>query len=199
MKNSVVWDVTPRSSVKVERDSEDHNCCPLRWPGKKPGRSRRLFLSVSCLAYCSAPKFLQNVGKIVPHCTKCLRKWPSRDPLALTGNIVDCKQDCWLTLNTGRPWWRRVQEEETPYRTVSRLYRALAGHKMKIFGFSWLEPIYNKPYLHLWADCLEDVGASTSHTPMGLRGLLEGQLYLCISGGPQSGWLCLNHWGQGHL
>jgi hypothetical protein len=24
------------------------------------------------------------------------------------------------------------------------------------------------------ADCLEDVGASTSHTPIGLRGLLQG-------------------------
>jgi hypothetical protein len=29
----------------------------------------------------------------------------------------------------------------------------------------------------LWADCLESVGASTSHNPMGLHGLLQGQLY----------------------
>jgi hypothetical protein len=27
------------------------------------------------------------------------------------------------------------------------------------------------------ADCLENVGASTSHNPMGLQGLLQGQLY----------------------
>jgi hypothetical protein len=35
-----------------------------------------------------------------------------------------------------------------------------------------------QPYHNLWADCLEDVVASTSHTPMGLHGLLQGQLYL---------------------
>jgi hypothetical protein len=29
----------------------------------------------------------------------------------------------------------------------------------------------------IWADCLEDVGASTSHIPMGLHGLLQGWLY----------------------
>jgi hypothetical protein len=29
-------------------------------------------------------------------------------------------------------------------------------------------------YRHLWVDCLEDVGASTSHTPMDLHGLLQG-------------------------
>jgi hypothetical protein len=28
-----------------------------------------------------------------------------------------------------------------------------------------------QPYRHLWADCLEDVGTSTSHNPMGLHGL----------------------------
>jgi hypothetical protein len=31
-------------------------------------------------------------------------------------------------------------------------------------------------YRHLWADFLEDVGASTSHTPMRLHGLLQRQL-----------------------
>jgi hypothetical protein len=34
------------------------------------------------------------------------------------------------------------------------------------------------PYGHLWADFLEDVEASTSHNPMGLHGLLQGELYL---------------------
>jgi hypothetical protein len=29
-------------------------------------------------------------------------------------------------------------------------------------------------YRHLWADCLENVGASMSHNPMGLHGLLQG-------------------------
>jgi hypothetical protein len=33
-----------------------------------------------------------------------------------------------------------------------------------------------KPYCHLWADCLEDVGASTSHDSMGLHGLLQREL-----------------------
>jgi hypothetical protein len=27
---------------------------------------------------------------------------------------------------------------------------------------------------HLWADCLENMGASKSHNPMGLHGLLQG-------------------------
>jgi hypothetical protein len=31
---------------------------------------------------------------------------------------------------------------------------------------------------HLWADCPEDMRASTSHNPMGLHGLLQGYLYL---------------------
>jgi hypothetical protein len=31
-----------------------------------------------------------------------------------------------------------------------------------------------QPHRHLWADCLENVGASTSHNPVGLRGLLQG-------------------------
>jgi hypothetical protein len=29
---------------------------------------------------------------------------------------------------------------------------------------------------HLWADCLENVGASTSHNSMGFRGLLQEYL-----------------------
>jgi hypothetical protein len=32
-----------------------------------------------------------------------------------------------------------------------------------------------KPYRHLWADCLDNVGASTSHNLLGLQGLLQGQ------------------------
>jgi hypothetical protein len=35
-----------------------------------------------------------------------------------------------------------------------------------------------RPARHLWADCLENVGASTSHNPVGLHGLLQGELYL---------------------
>jgi hypothetical protein len=31
-----------------------------------------------------------------------------------------------------------------------------------------------KPHRHLWADCLENVGASTSHNRIGLHGLLQG-------------------------
>jgi hypothetical protein len=30
-----------------------------------------------------------------------------------------------------------------------------------------------QPQRHLWTDCLENVGASTSHNPMGLHDLLE--------------------------
>jgi hypothetical protein len=33
------------------------------------------------------------------------------------------------------------------------------------------------PYRHLWADCLENVGVSTSHNPMSLHDLLQGKLY----------------------
>jgi hypothetical protein len=32
----------------------------------------------------------------------------------------------------------------------------------------------SQPHRQLWADCLENVGASTSHNPMGLHGLLQG-------------------------
>jgi hypothetical protein len=32
----------------------------------------------------------------------------------------------------------------------------------------------DKPDRYLWADCLENVEASTSHNPMGLHGLLQG-------------------------
>jgi hypothetical protein len=31
-----------------------------------------------------------------------------------------------------------------------------------------------KPNRHLWADCLDNVGSSTAHNPMGLHGLLKG-------------------------
>jgi hypothetical protein len=31
---------------------------------------------------------------------------------------------------------------------------------------------------HLWADCLDALGPLTSHTPMRLHGLLQGQFYL---------------------
>jgi hypothetical protein len=34
---------------------------------------------------------------------------------------------------------------------------------------------------HLWADCLKNMGTSTSHNPMGLHGLSQGELYLCFS------------------
>jgi hypothetical protein len=33
---------------------------------------------------------------------------------------------------------------------------------------------------NLWANCLENVGASTSHKPIGVHGLLQGQLYLSL-------------------
>jgi hypothetical protein len=35
-------------------------------------------------------------------------------------------------------------------------------------------PITNEYNRHLWTDCLENVGALTSHNPMGLHGLLQG-------------------------
>jgi hypothetical protein len=37
--------------------------------------------------------------------------------------------------------------------------------------------IIYEPHLHLWSDCPENVGASTSHNPVGLRGFLQGQLH----------------------
>jgi hypothetical protein len=33
---------------------------------------------------------------------------------------------------------------------------------------------------HLWADCQGSVGPLTSHNPMGLHGLLQGQLYFTL-------------------
>jgi hypothetical protein len=35
----------------------------------------------------------------------------------------------------------------------------------------------DKPYHHLLKDCLENVGVSTFHNPIGLQGLLQGYLY----------------------
>jgi hypothetical protein len=35
-----------------------------------------------------------------------------------------------------------------------------------------------QPHRHLWADCVQKVGASTSHKTVGLHGLLQVQLYL---------------------
>jgi hypothetical protein len=37
-----------------------------------------------------------------------------------------------------------------------------------------------QPHRRLWADCLENVGASTSHNPMGFHGLLQGWLHLTL-------------------
>jgi hypothetical protein len=38
-----------------------------------------------------------------------------------------------------------------------------------------------QPHSRLWEDCLENVGASTSHNPMGLHGQLQGVLpFLCL-------------------
>jgi hypothetical protein len=37
---------------------------------------------------------------------------------------------------------------------------------------------YSTVHRHPWADCLENVGTSTSHNHMGLHGLLQGQIYL---------------------
>jgi hypothetical protein len=51
--------------------------------------------------------------------------------------------------------------------------RNLPGGKGRAAGaYSW------QPHRHLLADCLENVGASTSHNLMGLHGLLQGYLYL---------------------
>jgi hypothetical protein len=36
------------------------------------------------------------------------------------------------------------------------------------------------PHRHLWAECLENVGTSTSRNPTGLHGLLQGYLYLYL-------------------
>jgi hypothetical protein len=40
-------------------------------------------------------------------------------------------------------------------------------------GISFLFSL-QRPHRHLWADCLENVGASTSHNLLGLHGLLQG-------------------------
>jgi hypothetical protein len=37
-----------------------------------------------------------------------------------------------------------------------------------------------QPHRHLWADCLENVGAWTSHNPMDLHGLLRARFYRSV-------------------
>jgi hypothetical protein len=49
--------------------------------------------------------------------------------------------------------------------------RNLLGGKGRPVHKAW------QPFRHLWADCLENVGASTSHNPMGLHGLLQEYFY----------------------
>jgi hypothetical protein len=39
---------------------------------------------------------------------------------------------------------------------------------------------HKHPYHHLWADCLDNMWSLTSHNPIGLYGLLRGQLYFFI-------------------
>jgi hypothetical protein len=41
--------------------------------------------------------------------------------------------------------------------------------------------VWLQPHCHLWADCLENVGSSMSHSPIGLHGLLQGLLYFMQS------------------
>jgi hypothetical protein len=39
---------------------------------------------------------------------------------------------------------------------------------------NWIESSYR----HLWDSCLEKMGASSSHNPLGLHGQLQGLLYI---------------------
>jgi hypothetical protein len=50
--------------------------------------------------------------------------------------------------------------------------RNLPGDKQRPSVQSW------QPHRHLWTECLENVGTSTSHNPMGLHGLLKITLAL---------------------
>jgi hypothetical protein len=57
--------------------------------------------------------------------------------------------------------------------------RTAAVGSQRLTAWAMARPCW-QPYRHRWADCLENVGASTFHNPMGLYGLLQGQLYLFI-------------------
>jgi hypothetical protein len=58
---------------------------------------------------------------------------------------------------------------------------------------------FTEPRCHLWADCIDNVGPSTSHNPMGLQGLLQRQLYFLPSSQHEyfkyisSAWNCFNN------
>jgi hypothetical protein len=47
-------------------------------------------------------------------------------------------------------------------------------------GKEWPARKVDDFYGHLWAECLENVGVSTSHNPMGPHALLQGGLYFCF-------------------
>jgi hypothetical protein len=49
--------------------------------------------------------------------------------------------------------------------------RNLRGGLNRVGAYGW------QLHRYLWADCLENVGSSTSHNPMGLHDLLQGYLY----------------------
>jgi hypothetical protein len=71
------------------------------------------------------------------------------------------------------------------------IYFILIGHQFFSINTFYLQPVAQwpgnkhqkidlsaawQPNRHLWADCLESVGSSTFHNPIGLHGLLEGYL-----------------------
>jgi hypothetical protein len=58
---------------------------------------------------------------------------------------------------------------------------SLASNRPGIFlGIKGGRRVGLTTHRYLYVDCLETVGASTSHNPMGLHGLLQGELYLYL-------------------
>jgi hypothetical protein len=76
----------------------------------------------------------------------------------------------WIFFNLLNPSSRNMALGSTqPLTEMST--RNLPGVKRRPARKAWL------PHRHLWAGCLENVGASTSHSPMRLHGLLQRLLY----------------------
>jgi hypothetical protein len=74
----------------------------------------------------------------------------------------------WIFFDLPSPCSHTMALGSTQPLTEMSIRNLPGGKGLLACTYSW------QPYRHLWADYLENVGASTSHNPMGLHGLSQG-------------------------
>jgi hypothetical protein len=100
--------------------------------------------------------------------------------------VRNCPQLAYLYLRrcvqiTGEAWSQSTSDSDTSdwAKYVGNIFRYPSAsnrneHQESSWGVKGGRRVRLTTYRHLWADCLENVGASTPHNPMGLHGLLQG-------------------------